>query len=99
MHDCFGFRLEQCAADLLASRHVAADESRALIDRPAMAFAQIVENNDLVALIEQKLDANAPDITRAADDKDFHPRKVRRALRLSKESPLKGAEDLLVWLF
>ena len=56
-----------------------------------MTFRQIVEDNDIVAFIEQELDANAPDVSRSADDKDFHPRKVRRTLPLSKESPPRTA--------
>jgi len=49
-----------------------------------------------VAFIEQELDANAPDVSRSADNKDFHPRKVRRTLPLSKESPLERPGDLRV---
>jgi hypothetical protein len=56
-----------------------------------MTFRQIVEDNNVVAFIEEELDANAPDISRSADDKDFHPRKVRRTLPLSKESPPRTA--------
>ena len=52
---------------------------RPLIDREAMAFGQVVEDGDLVAFIEQQLDADAADVARPADDEDFHPRKVRRA--------------------
>ena len=49
-----------------------------------MAFRQIVEDDDIVAFIEQELDANAPDVARSADDKNFHPRKVRRDLAAVK---------------
>src|SRR5436190_24086163 len=87
MHHRFWFRLQQCAADLFASRHVASDECRALVDGPAMAFRQVVENDDVVPLIKQELDADAPDVACSANDKDFHPRQVRRAVPLAKKSP------------
>jgi hypothetical protein len=51
-----------------------------------MALAQVVEDDDLVAFIEEQFDTNASDIARSADDKKFHPRKVRRTSPLSKES-------------
>jgi len=38
-----------------------------------MPLAQVIENCDLVALIEQYLRANAADVTSAADDENFHP--------------------------
>ena len=69
------------------SREVAADESGALVDRAPVAFGQVVEDGDVVTVVEEKLDADAPDVAGAADDKNFHPRKVRRASPLSKESP------------
>ena len=92
MHDGFGFGLLERTADFLPARKIAADERRALVNRATMTFRQIVEDNDIVAFIEQELDANAPDVSRSADDKDFHPRKVRRTLPLSKESPLERPE-------
>jgi hypothetical protein len=88
VHDGFRFGFLERAADFLPARKVAADERRSIVDRATMAFRQVVENNDLVGFIEQELDANAPNVARAADDKDFHPRKVRLASPLSKESPL-----------
>jgi hypothetical protein len=42
------------------------------INGASMAFAQVIENSDFMPLIEQQLGANAPDVTRAANDKDFH---------------------------
>ena len=91
VHDGFGFGLLERTADFLPARKIAADERRPLVNRATMTFRQIVEDNDIVAFIEQELDANAPDISRSADDKDFHPRKVRRTSPLSKESPSRTA--------
>src|SRR6266481_5299132 len=87
MHDRLRFRLEQGAADFVAPRQVAAYKSGAIIHGAAVALRQVVENDDFVTFIQQQLDADASDVTRPTDDKDFHPRKVRRALPLSKESP------------
>jgi hypothetical protein len=58
--------------DLLAIRKFAFNEMRPGINGGPMAFAQIIENGDFMPLIQQELCANAPDITRAANDKDFH---------------------------
>jgi hypothetical protein len=57
---------------LLAIRKFAFNEIGAGINGIAMAFTQIIENGNLVPLIQQKLGANAPDVARAANDKDFH---------------------------
>ena len=38
-----------------------------------MTFGQIIENGDGVAFVEQKLRANAADVTGPADDENFHP--------------------------
>src|SRR5438045_7243112 len=43
-----------------------------------MAFAQIVENRNSVAFIEQQLGANTADIAGATDNENFHPRENRR---------------------
>ncbi len=74
VHHCFRLRFLKRAADLLPAREVAANERGPLIDRAPMALAQVVEDDDLMAFIEQELDANAPDVACSADDKDFHPR-------------------------
>ena len=89
------------SARLISSRRakIAADERRALVDGAAMAFGQVVEDDDFVAFIEQQLDADAADITRPADDKNFHPRKVRRARAAVKRKSaleLRGS-DRLSW--
>jgi hypothetical protein len=79
-------RFLESAANFFPAPEIATDESRPLVHGAAMPFGQVIEDDDLVALIEQQLDANAPDIACPADDKNSHPRKVRRASRLSKES-------------
>jgi hypothetical protein len=58
--------------DLLAIRKFAFNEMRSGINGRPMAFAQIVENGNFVPFIQQELGANAPDIARTANDKDFH---------------------------
>jgi hypothetical protein len=61
--------------DLLAIRKLAFNEMRPGINGAAMAFTQVVENGNFMPLIHQELGANAPDVTRAANYKDFHWRK------------------------
>jgi len=58
--------------DLLAIRKFAFNEMRPGINGAPMAFTQVVENGNFMPLIQQELGANAPDIARAANDKDFH---------------------------
>ena len=58
--------------DLLAIRKFAFNEMRSGINGAPMALTQVVENGNFVPLIQQELGANAPDIARAANDKDFH---------------------------
>jgi len=58
--------------DLLAIRKFPFNEMRAGINSGPMAFTQIIENGNFMPLIQQKLRANAPDIARAAHDKNFH---------------------------
>ena len=58
--------------DLLAIRKFALNEMRPGINGASMAFAKVIENSDFMPLIEQQLGANAPDVARAANDKDFH---------------------------
>ena len=65
------------AASIAArSREIALDKFGARIDRLATPFAQIIEDGDVVALIEQQLGANAADVTGTSDDQDFHGGKV-----------------------
>ena len=58
--------------DLLAIRKFAFKEMRSGINGAPMAFTQVVENGNVMPLIQQELGANAPDIARATNDKDFH---------------------------
>ena len=59
---------------IVAIGQIALEKSRARIDRAPMPFAQIIEDDDFVAFIEQKLGADAADVARAADDENFHAR-------------------------
>jgi hypothetical protein len=58
---------------LVALREVALDKSRPRIDCAAMAFAQIIKDRDFVAFIQQLFRANAANVTRAANEENFHP--------------------------
>ena len=72
---------------LLRSAMSALEKSRALIDRAAMPFAQIIEDADFVALVEQQFRANASDVTRAADHENLHAREnAPISERMSKSS-------------
>jgi len=44
-----------------------------------VAFSQIIEDSSFMAFIEKQLCANAPDVTGAANDENFHPAKFRWA--------------------
>ena len=67
--------------DLLAIRKFAFNEMRSGINCAPMAFTQVVENGNFVPLIQQELGANAPDIARAANDKNFHWREKCSVIR------------------
>ena len=58
--------------DLLAIRKFAFNEMRSGINGAPMAFTQVVKNGNFMPRIQQELGANAPDIARATNDKDFH---------------------------
>jgi len=58
--------------DLLSIRKVAFNKMRSGIDGAPMAFTQVVKNGNFMPIIQQELGANAPDIARATNDKDFH---------------------------
>ena len=55
MHDRVRLRLGQRARDFFAPSKVAADEGRTLVYREAMAFGQVIEDEDFVPFIEQQL--------------------------------------------
>jgi hypothetical protein len=69
----------KCRLNLFAVSQVAWDECRSRIHCATMTFCKIVEDNSFMAFIEKQLRANAPDITGAANDENFHPAKFRRA--------------------
>jgi len=58
--------------DLLAIRKFAFNEMRPGINGAPMAFTKVVENGNFMPLIQQELGANASDVARAANYKDFH---------------------------
>ena len=58
--------------DLLPIGKFTFDEMRSGINGAPMAFTQVVENDNFMSLIQQELGANAPDVTCAANHKDFH---------------------------
>jgi hypothetical protein len=58
--------------DLLAIGKFAFDKMRSRINGAPMAFTEVVENSNFMPLIQQELGADAPDVARAANDKDFH---------------------------
>jgi hypothetical protein len=67
--------------DLLAIRKFAFNEMRSGINGAPMAFTQVIENGNFMPLIQQEFGANAPDIARAANDKDFHWREKCSVIR------------------
>jgi hypothetical protein len=58
--------------DLLPICKFSFNKIRPGVNGRSMAFTQIVENGNFMPFIEQKLGANASDIARTANDKDFH---------------------------
>ena len=64
--------------NLFPVSQVALDKSRPRIDRATMAFCKVIEDRSFMAFIEKQFCANAPDITGAANDENFHPAKFRR---------------------
>src|SRR5438046_10337292 len=67
--------------DLTAIRKLAFNEMRSGINGAPMAFTQVVENGNFMPLIQQEFGANASDIARAANDKDFHWREKCSVVR------------------
>jgi len=54
------------------------NEVRARIDCAPMAFAEVIEDGNFVPLVQQQLDANAPDVASGANNENFHAPKFRR---------------------
>jgi hypothetical protein len=61
--------------DLFPISQIALDESRARVHSASMAFAKIIEDRSFMAFVEKYFRANAPDITGAAKDENFHARR------------------------
>jgi hypothetical protein len=85
MHHGLGAMSGKGRLDLLAIRKFAFNKMRAGINGAPMAFTQIIENGDFMPLIQQELRANAPDISRAAHDKDLHWRENAASFRLNQK--------------
>jgi hypothetical protein len=79
MHDGVWARAGKRSLNLLTVGQITLDESRPRIHSVAMAFAEIIEDGSLMAFVKKQFCANAPDITGAANDENFHPAKFRRA--------------------
>jgi hypothetical protein len=74
--------------DLLPIGKFAFDEMRPGINGGPMAFTQVVENGNFMPLIQQELGTNAPDVTCAANHKDFHWRKnAARSAEIKNNAP------------
>ena len=80
--------------DLFSVSQVALDEFRARVHGASMAFAKIIEDCGFMALIEKQFGANAPDITGAANDENFHaPGKCGAIHARSKRSARSNLRD------
>ena len=64
MHYGIGARAGKRSLNLQAVGQVAPNEVRPGIDCASMALNQVIEDGNLVTFIQQKLGANAPDVTR-----------------------------------
>jgi hypothetical protein len=65
--------------DLFPVSQISLDEFRARVHCASMAFAKIIEDCGFMAFIEKQFGANAPDITGAANDENFHARRENAA--------------------
>jgi hypothetical protein len=73
MHDGVGFHFANRMVDDGPVGQITLEKFGARLDRLAMTFGQIVEDCDFITFIEQLLDANAPNVTCSARDKNgFH---------------------------
>jgi len=75
MHHRVGAMIGKGSLDFPTIRKFAFNEMRPRINGASMALTQIIENANFMSLIEQQLGANAPNVARTANDKDFHWRK------------------------
>src|SRR5205814_10112255 len=72
MHYCVRASAIKCTLYLFALGQIAFDELRSRIHCAAMAFAEIIEDRSVMAFIKKQFCANAPDITSAANNENFH---------------------------
>src|SRR5216110_3833508 len=72
MHYCVRARAGKRSLNLFAIGQIAFDELRSRIHCAAMAFAEIIEDRSVMAFIKKQFCANAPDITSAANNENFH---------------------------
>src|SRR5947208_12008484 len=72
MHYCVRARAGKRSLNLFAIGQIAFDELRSRIHCAAMAFAEIIEDRTVMAFIQKQFCANAPDITSAANNENFH---------------------------
>src|ERR1051325_11689245 len=87
MHHRIGTSSRECHFDHISFLQISFEKARAPVQCGAMAFAEVIENRDLVPFIEQQLGTNAADVTSAADNKDFHAsRKCDATLPKSKRT-------------
>ncbi len=68
MHDGLGADALDGGEDGVAVLEIALDQRSARIDGAAMALGEVVENGDVVALVEELLDADAADVSGSAGD-------------------------------
>ena len=71
--------------DLRAISQLTLNEASVRIDSAPVAFGQIIEDGYFVALIQQQLGANAPDVTGTANNEDFHAPGKCGAIRLKSK--------------
>ena len=72
MHDSGGTDLLHQPKQVGPVRQVELVEFGARIHGSAVAFAEVIEDNNIVAKVQELLDANAADVAGSACDKNFH---------------------------
>src|SRR5258705_11986386 len=91
MHDCIRAYPRERNLDLATVGQIAPDEFRARVHGAAMAFAKIIENRNLVAFIKKQFCTDAPDISGAANDENFHALGKCGAPRVKSKRPEKSS--------
>jgi hypothetical protein len=85
MHHGVRVRVGQHSLNSRAVGQLALNEIRPRIDCAPVAFSQIIEDGYFVALIQQQLGANAPDVTGAANNENSHAPGKCGAIRLKSK--------------